>query len=136
MFKTIKAKLALYKWGFILLTIAALTLTTTIQCHRNSALEDKVAVAEGANKKLTEDLSNLSGNFTEFRNKTDKAIADIDNLRGDIAEATKATESLKNSLRVLPKPTPNGANAKEIQVEANKISEDVFGRFESTMRGN
>jgi predicted nucleic acid-binding Zn-ribbon protein len=134
MFTTIKAQLALYKWGFIVFFISALVLTATVQCHQNKNLSDELSHANERAVELNSKIAEISNSLIEYRLKTDKALGDIEALRTDFSATNKVTEGLRKELKTRTPPAKNGENSVEIEKEANKISTDVFKRIEEAMK--
>lgn len=116
------AQIKAYKWTIIIVTFAALLISSIVMYYRLDAVQEK-------NKKLAEDLSTVQTNYTEYKGKVDTAIQDIESLRSDLKLIDTETAELKNRLHKLPKPTKNATNVQEIEQKANEISNDVFGRF-------
>lgn len=135
MFDTIKAKFALYKWGFIILTLTGLTVFAGIQYYQikllnTSAEEATKTITEQNDKiiKLTEKVSRQEANMTQAM---DRLIA----LRLDIEGISKDTKELEGKVNRIPKPTTGGANADDIEDEINKLSDEIIDRMRTASKG-
>lgn len=137
MFTTIKAQIAAYKWIIIISLIGLLALGLGWQYHRASMLETKTDELKTQNTELSTKLDNTNKQFTEYKASTDKALADLAELRtslGEISSQTAALQAKVTGLKNTPV-APGGANAQQLEDEANKVTKQVFRRFEDASRG-
>lgn len=137
MFKSFWAQVTLYKWIIIVVLISLLALGLGWQYHRASILETKTTALEDKNKELNDSLTIVSTQFDTYKKRTDKALEDVELLRHTFAEISGDTQALKARLGRMEtiKPTPGGANAKEIENEANAFMDRVFKRMEAASKG-
>lgn len=133
MFNTIKAKINLYKWGFISLSVLALTVAIAVQTVRlnnvkHTADEFKKTI-EGQNAQI-EDLQN---SLTEYQQNTEAAFKALDQLRDELKRIDGDTRDLKRRTTP-PKVEKDGANSAELEIKANELSNTIFGRIEKASK--
>ena len=132
MLTSIKAQFAIYKWAIIFSLIGVLALGLGWQYHKADKLEKE-------NVTIKADLKTVTTNFTTFQESTQKALANVATLRTEFARISADTAELQNrkdDLRdISVKPTPGGANSKEIQDKANQLSNEVFERIQNSSKG-
>jgi uncharacterized coiled-coil DUF342 family protein len=134
---TIKAQIAAYKWIIIISLIGLLTIGLGWQYHRASMLENTVTTVKTKNEQLEKNIQTTTRQFNEYRETTDKALADLDTLRDSIAEISGQTAELQgkvNNLKRTPV-APEGANANQLEDQANTVTRDVFNRIQNASRG-
>lgn len=137
MFKTIKAKVTMYKWLIIFAVISLLALGLGVQYHKAVTLEIKTDELVKDNKTLTGNLAETNRQFVAYKKSTDKAMEDLQELRVTMAQISQQTSQLRdkvNGFKTTPV-QPGGVNAKVLEDEANAVTRDVFNRIESTSRG-
>lgn len=137
MFTTIKAQIAAYKWIIIISLIGLLTIGLGWQYHRASMLENTVTTVKTKNEQLEKNIQTTTLQFNEYRETTNKALADLNTLRDSIAEISGQTAELQGKVNNL-KRTPvalEGANANQLEDQANAVTRDVFNRIENASRG-
>lgn len=132
MFTSIKAQFAVYKWAIIFSLIGVLAIGLGWQYHKAEKLEAE-------NITIKADLKEIDTNFTAFQASTKKALDDVATLRVEFAKISADTAALQNQKdelhEISVKPTPGGANSKEIQDKANALSNDVFERIQNSSKG-
>lgn len=132
MFTSIKAQFAIYKWAIIFSLIGLLGAGLAWQYHKAEKLEQE-------NVTIKADLKTVSTNFTTFQASTKKALDDVAALRLEFAKISADTTALQNQKddlnEISVKPTPGGANSKEIEDKANQLSRDVFERIQNSSKG-
>lgn len=136
MFKTIKAKLILYKWGFIVLMFAALSIIATVQYYRIEALNEREHAAKILADAQEQKITSLTDALESHKLDTEKAFRDLNDLRKDFETIDNKTTDLKRQLNGLPKIEKGGANSAQVETEANKLSNDVMKRLEDATRAN
>lgn len=137
MFTTLKAQVAAYKWLIIISLIGLLTIGLGWQYHRASMLETTVDAVKEKNIQLETSIKVTNTQFKEYREATDKALADLGKLRESISEISSQTAALQgkvNGLKNTPV-APGGANAQQLEDQANTVTKDVFKRIEDASKG-
>lgn len=137
MFKTIKAQITAYKWIIILSLIGALAVGLVWQYHRADKLQTQTNELVDDNKELTGRLNVMHTEFIVYKQRQDEAAKQLEELRARNAQIdadTKGLQSQVNSLKSR-KPLPEGADAKDIEAEANAFTERVFNRIENASKG-
>lgn len=137
MFTTIKAKVAACKWAIIISLIGLLAIGLGWQYHRATVLETTVDSVKDKNVELETSIRITNKQFAEYRESTDKALEDLKVLRESLSEISNQTAALQgkvNGLKNAPV-APGGANAPQLEDEANKVTKDVFKRIEDASRG-
>ncbi len=137
MFTTIKAQVAAYKWLIIISLIGLLALGLGFEYHRASMLETKTDALKTENTTLSGKLNDTNKQFVQYKASTDKALADLDTLRQSLSQISAQTASIQakvNGLKNTPV-APGGSNAKQLEDDANKVTKQVFQRFENASRG-
>lgn len=137
MFKTIKAKITMYKWLIIFSLIGLLAIGLGVQYHKASTLEITTDALVKNNETLVNNLAETTRQFREYKQSTDKAMADLDELRSAMAAITQQTSLLRdkvNGFKTTPV-QPGGVNSKALEDEANTVTRDIFNRIEATSRG-
>jgi uncharacterized coiled-coil DUF342 family protein len=137
MFTTIKAQIVAYKWIIIISFIGLLTLGLGWQYHRASMLENKTDELKNKNVELSKKLDKTNKQFDEYKVSTDKALADLLVLRNNLNEISSQTAAIQSKINGLKKAPviADGANAGNLEAEANQITKQVFQRFENASRG-
>lgn len=115
------AQIKLYRWLLIviLMAVQAIGIIVLYNMYSNAS-EDRAD--------LTEKVTTLENQYGQYAFDLNKAKADLEALRTDLDGISTQTEQLQTKLGVIPKPTANGANSKDIQTQANTVSKDAFGR--------
>lgn len=137
MFTTIKAQIAAYKWIIIISLIGLLAIGLGWQYHRASMLENTVTTVKTKNEQLEKNIQTTTRQLNEYRETTNKALADLNTLRDSIAEISGQTAELQgkvNNLKRTPV-APEGANANQLEDQANTVTRDVFNRIQNASRG-
>lgn len=133
MFNTIKAKINLYKWGFISLSVLALTVAIAVQTVR---LNNVKHTAEEFHKTIEEQhgqIVDLQNSLNEYQRNTEAAFKALDDLRNEIKRIDGDTRDLKRRTTP-PKVEKGGANSADLEVKANEISDMIFSRIENTSK--
>lgn len=81
------------------------------------------------NKQLKETVDQLTTDFNGYKQSLEDAKTALNDLRLDLSAIDGRTSVIEGKINKIPKPTPNGANVKEIQDNANQVSTQVFGRL-------
>lgn len=137
MFKTIKAKVAIYKWTIIISLIGLLTVGVVWQYHRASMLETQTTELKEEAERLNISLQTTHRQFIEYKESTNKALEDLQTLRASIAEISAKTAGIQNQVNGFKKTPvqPGGTNAKELEDQANSVTQEIFRRMEDSSRG-
>lgn len=135
MFNTIKAKINLYKWGFISLSVLALTIAIAVQTVRLNTVKTEAEHFQETMEEQAGQITELTTTLTNYRQSTDKAIADLGLLRDELRRIEGDTKDLKNQASSIPKIAKGGANSAELQTQANELTEKVYNRLEEAARG-
>lgn len=138
MFKNLRLQFAAYKWIIVISLFAALTITAGWQYHRATVLANDAVELKKENESLSGKIEAVNKLVVEVQQNTTKAMADLQALREDYAKINAKTAELQGNINDLRKKpvAPNGANAPELEAEANSLIKQVFDRMESASRGN
>ncbi len=137
MFKTIKAQITAYKWVIILCLIGALGAGLAWQYHRADKLATKTEELVKDNKELKTEITTIRTEFVVYKQRQDEAIKQLDELRAQNARIDAETKGLQGQVNGLKnrKPLPDGADAKDIEAEANALQDRIFNRIENSSKG-
>lgn len=137
MFKTIKAQITAYKWIIILSLIGALAVGLVWQYHRADKLQTQTDALVKDNKELEGRLTVMHTEFVVYKKRQDEAAVALEELRKKNAQIDADTKGLQGQVDRLKarKPLPDGADAKEIEAEANAFTQRVFNRIENASKG-
>jgi len=137
MWKTFKLKLAMYKWTIILVAFSALSLAFVWQYHRTSNLELEAKALVETNARLTKDVADVTGSFNDFKDSTDKALKDLEDLRVEIAAINAETNALKRRLGGITgrPPVTDNASRVELETEVNAFTDQIFTEIQGATTG-
>lgn len=136
MFKSIKAQITAYKWVIIVSLIGILAIFAGVNYHRASMLAEESASLKEKTIAMETTIIKNQQQFTAYKESTEKALADIKNFREALAEINGKTADLQKRVNGLKTaPAPGGANAQQLEDDANKLTKDVFKRMEDSSRG-
>ncbi len=82
-------------------------------------------------------LSDLNKSFLSYKEYTDKAMGDLENLRNSLSDISTKTANLNNKVSSLKdtKVMENGANYQDIQDKSNSFLNEVFDRISNATKG-
>lgn len=136
MFNSIKAQVSAYKWIIIISMIGLLAIGGVWQYHRASILEEQQATLKTENAQLKVNIDGVSKNLKEYKESTDKALADLAVFRAQLAEISANTAGLQKRVDGLKtSPAPGGTNAKQLEDEANALTKELFQRMQDSSKG-
>ncbi|WAX21737.1 hypothetical protein [Stenotrophomonas phage RAS14] len=133
MFNTIKAKINLYKWGFISLSVLALTVAIAVQTVRLNNVKHEAEGFKETVKTQTAQIDDLKNSLMEYQRNTEEAFKALDALREDLKRIDGDTRDLKRR-NIAPKVEKGGANAADLEVKANDLSNSIFSRLENASK--
>lgn len=139
MFKTIKAKVTMYKWIIIISLFTGMGLFSVVQYYQADQLRVKTASLEEKNETLNAELVTIKREFIVYKDKVDDAVIALNDLRdvfSSISNDTASFEKRLRQLREMNKVPDQGLSRdiRQIEEDINKLSQDVFDRFESASK--
>ena len=136
MFTSIKAKLNMYKWTFVICTFFGLSVIAGIQFFQIKNMKLVNTHSQETIEEQKEEIKKLASKVSEQEIRTNNAIDRLTSLRDEITQLTKDTRILESKFGKIPKPVSEGANAADIEREVNTLSDEILDRMRNAAKAD